>query len=113
MSLKTIGLNKPIPKKNKETGVIAQEIKEILPDAVVSLESKVYNINNSGPIDHLLAVDKNRIFMENVGATQQLDRLVTSLDKRVTDLETVIAVLPSINNLIAKNEQKQPKKKKK
>jgi len=93
---------------------LAQELKEILPEAVVSLENKTYN-GNREPIDQLLVIDKNRIFMENVGATQELDKLVTDLDKRVTNLETVIAILPSFasfNDKI-KHEQKHQKKEKK
>jgi len=92
---------------------LAQELKEILPEAVMSLENKTYNGSNREPIDQLLVIDKNRIFMENVGATQEIDKLVTDLDKRVTNLETVIAILPSVasfNDRI-RHEQKHQKKK--
>jgi hypothetical protein len=44
-----------------QTGVIAQEIQKILPDAVSS--SGPYLLNNGELIDDMLIVDKDRLFL--------------------------------------------------
>ncbi|KAM6895328.1 myelin regulatory factor-like protein [Xenentodon cancila] len=68
-----------------QTGVIAQEVKELLPSAV----KEVGNITCSDgeKIHNFLMVDKEQIFMENVGAVQQLSKLTDNLETRIQELE--------------------------
>ncbi|XP_051779705.1 myelin regulatory factor isoform X3 [Erpetoichthys calabaricus] len=68
-----------------ETGVIAQEVKEILPDAVKETGDVVFA--NGETIENLLVVNKERIFMENVGAVKELCKLTDNLETRIDELE--------------------------
>ncbi|XP_037099028.1 myelin regulatory factor-like protein isoform X3 [Syngnathus acus] len=72
-------------KHTHQTGVLAQEVKELLPSAV----KEVGDITCHGghKIDNFLMVDKDQIFMENVGAVQQLSKMADSLETRVSELE--------------------------
>ncbi|RXM36399.1 Myelin regulatory factor [Acipenser ruthenus] len=68
-----------------ETGVIAQEVQEILPDAVKESGDVVFA--NGETIENLLVVNKDRIFMENVGAVKELCKLTDNLETRIDELE--------------------------
>ncbi|KAM8939192.1 myelin regulatory factor [Pelodytes ibericus] len=68
-----------------ETGVIAQEVQEILPDAVK--ESGDVVCANGETIENFLVVNKERIFMENVGAVKELCKLTDNLENRIDELE--------------------------
>ncbi|XP_052524915.1 myelin regulatory factor-like protein isoform X4 [Tympanuchus pallidicinctus] len=68
-----------------ETGIIAQEVKELLPQAV--REAGDVAFNNGEKIENVLMVDKDQIFMENVGAVKQLCKLTNSLEVRIEELE--------------------------
>ncbi|XP_075401748.1 myelin regulatory factor isoform X1 [Tenrec ecaudatus] len=68
-----------------ETGVIAQEVKEILPEAVKDTGDVVFA--NGKTIENFLVVNKERIFMENVGAVKELCRLTDNLETRIDELE--------------------------
>lgn len=72
------------PDDRAETGVLAQELQVVLPDAV----------RTNGPVDfggehldELLVVNKERVFMENVGAVQELGKMTDTLDGRIRELE--------------------------
>jgi hypothetical protein len=67
-------------------GVLAQELAEVIPDAVRHTSN--VKLANGGTIERLMVVDKERLFMESVGAMQELGRLASSLQKRVDELET-------------------------
>ena len=54
-------------------GVLAQEVEQILPDAV--LHTGDVTMNNGAVINDLLVVNKDRIFLENVGAVEELAKL--------------------------------------
>ncbi|XP_078271361.1 myelin regulatory factor isoform X3 [Rhinoraja longicauda] len=69
-----------------QTGVIAQEVKKILPDAV--RESGNVVCANGKTIENFLVVNKERIFMENVGAVKELCKLTDNLETRINELET-------------------------
>ncbi|XP_077565724.1 myelin regulatory factor-like protein [Stigmatopora nigra] len=69
----------------QRTGVLAQEVKELLPSAVKEVGD--VTCHDGHKIDKLLVVDKEQIFMENVGAVQQLSKMADSLETRVTELE--------------------------
>ncbi|XP_017652091.1 myelin regulatory factor isoform X4 [Nannospalax galili] len=68
-----------------ETGVIAQEVKEILPEAVKDTGDMVFA--NGKTIENFLVVNKERIFMENVGAVKELCKLTDNLETRIDELE--------------------------
>ncbi|XP_008399058.1 myelin regulatory factor-like protein isoform X1 [Poecilia reticulata] len=68
-----------------QTGVIAQEVKELLPSAVMEVGDVV--CSDGEVIQNFLMVDKEQIFMENVGAVQQLTKLTDNLETRIQELE--------------------------
>ncbi|XP_039664577.1 myelin regulatory factor isoform X6 [Perca fluviatilis] len=68
-----------------ETGVIAQEVQQILPEAVKEGGDVV--CANGETIPNLLVVNKDLIFMENVGAVKELCKLTDNLETRIDELE--------------------------
>ncbi|XP_054828945.1 myelin regulatory factor isoform X1 [Eublepharis macularius] len=68
-----------------ETGVIAQEVREILPEAVKDTGDIVFASGKT--IENFLVVNKERIFMENVGAVKELCKLTDNLETRIDELE--------------------------
>ncbi|XP_054878069.1 myelin regulatory factor-like protein isoform X2 [Poeciliopsis prolifica] len=68
-----------------QTGVIAQEVKELLPSAVKDVGDVI--CSDGEVIENFLMVDKEQIFMENVGAVQQLTKLTDNLETRIQELE--------------------------
>ncbi|XP_062849538.1 myelin regulatory factor isoform X2 [Trichomycterus rosablanca] len=68
-----------------DTGLIAQEVQQILPEAVK--ESGDIVCVNGETIPKLLVVNKERIFMENVGAVKELCKLTDNLETRINELE--------------------------
>ncbi|KAJ7344250.1 hypothetical protein JRQ81_000200, partial [Phrynocephalus forsythii] len=76
----TVGLE-----NTSETGVIAQEVREILPEAVKDSGDMVFSSGKT--IENFLVVNKERIFMENVGAVKELCKLTDNLENRIDELE--------------------------
>lgn len=68
-----------------QTGIIAQEVKELLPSAVKEVGD--VSCSDGDKIHNFLMVDKEQIFMENVGAVQQLTKLTDNLESRIKELE--------------------------
>lgn len=68
-----------------DTGVLAQEVQNVLPDAV--METGDVALNSGKQVDNLLVVNKDRIFMENVGAVKELCKLTDNLEVRIDELE--------------------------
>lgn len=68
-----------------DTGVIAQEVRQILPDAVSSAGSVL--LPSGEVIDNFLLVNKDRIYMENIGAVKELCKVTGSLETRIEQLE--------------------------
>ncbi|XP_012874098.1 PREDICTED: myelin regulatory factor-like protein [Dipodomys ordii] len=68
-----------------QTGMIAQEVQEILPRAV--REMGEVTCENGEKVENFLMVDKDQIFMENVGAVKQLCKLTNNLEERIEELE--------------------------
>ncbi|XP_045144813.1 myelin regulatory factor-like protein [Echinops telfairi] len=66
-------------------GMIAQEVQEILPGAV--REVGEVTCGNGEKLENFLLVDKDQIFMENVGAVKQLCKLTNNLEERIEELE--------------------------
>lgn len=67
------------------TGMIAQEVQEILPRAVREVGD--VTCGNGETLENFLMVDKDQIFMENVGAVKQLCKLTNNLEERIEELE--------------------------
>nr|XP_019604553.1 PREDICTED: myelin regulatory factor-like protein isoform X1 [Rhinolophus sinicus] len=68
-----------------QTGMIAQEVREILPRAVREVGD--VTCENGETLENFLMVDKDQIFMENVGAVKQLCKLTNNLEERIEELE--------------------------
>ncbi|KAH8234348.1 hypothetical protein KR038_008082, partial [Drosophila bunnanda] len=68
-----------------DTGVIAQEVREVIPDAVQEAGSVV--LPNGEVIENFLLVNKDRILMENIGAVKELCKVTGSLEHRIEHLE--------------------------
>lgn len=69
-----------------ETGVIAQDLQQVIPDAVRNTK-QVIELSDGEVVNELLVVDMDRIFMENVGAVQELCKMTENLDNRIQELE--------------------------
>ncbi|XP_029453055.1 myelin regulatory factor-like protein [Rhinatrema bivittatum] len=83
-----------------ETGMIAQEVREVLPQAVK--EAGNVTCDNGERIENFLLLDKDQIFMENVGAVKQLCKLTNNLEERIEELELwnrKLAKLKRMNSL--------------
>lgn len=70
-----------------DTGVIAQEVREVLPDAVQEAGSVV--LSTGEVIDNFLLVNKDRLYMENIGAVKELCKVTGGLEERIAQLERV------------------------
>ncbi|XP_050995666.1 myelin regulatory factor-like protein [Acomys russatus] len=68
-----------------QTGMIAQEVQEILPTAVRDVGGVA--CGDGETLENFLMVDKDQIFMENVGAVKQLCKLTNNLEERIEELE--------------------------
>nr|CAD7433161.1 unnamed protein product [Timema monikensis] len=70
-----------------DTGVIAQQVKQIMPDAVCSAGNII--LPNGQRIENFLVVNKEQIFMENVGAVKELCKVTDNLESRIGELEKI------------------------
>lgn len=68
-----------------DVGVIAQDVREILPDAVTEMGN--LHLPNGQKIDNFLVVNKERIYLESIGAVQELSKISAALDRRIEKLE--------------------------
>ncbi|XP_046872375.1 myelin regulatory factor-like protein [Hypomesus transpacificus] len=80
-----------------ETGIIAQEVKELLPTAVKEVGDITFS--DGEKIQNFLMVDKEQIFMENVGAVKQLCKLTDNLENRIQELEVWNTRLAKLKNM--------------
>ncbi|KAG5886873.1 hypothetical protein JTB14_024730 [Gonioctena quinquepunctata] len=70
-----------------DTGVIAQEVAKVLPEAVKPAGNLI--LPNGTSIDNFLVVNKERIFMENIGAVKELCKVTDNLETRIDQLERI------------------------
>ncbi|KAG9490303.1 hypothetical protein GDO78_005930 [Eleutherodactylus coqui] len=92
-----------------ETGIIAQEVRNVLPHAVK--EAGNVTCENGETIENFLMVDKDQIFMENVGAVKQLCKLTNNLEMRIEELEMwnqKLAKLKRISSLKQTTSERSP-----
>ncbi|XP_025191683.1 myelin regulatory factor-like protein isoform X1 [Melanaphis sacchari] len=71
--------------KEADTGIIAQEVQAVLPEAVTNAGGIA--LPNGIVYDDFLVVNKDRIFMENVGAVKELSKITSHLEARISELE--------------------------
>ncbi|XP_076254672.1 uncharacterized protein LOC143192835 isoform X3 [Rhynchophorus ferrugineus] len=74
-------------KEFTDTGVIAQEVAQVLPEAVKPAGNIV--LDNGTSINNFLVVNKERIFMENIGAVKELCKVTDNLETRIDQLERI------------------------
>ncbi|KFM60923.1 Myelin regulatory factor, partial [Stegodyphus mimosarum] len=77
-----------------DTGVIAQEVQHVIPEAVI--ETGDVLLKDGQLIEKLLVVNKERIFMENVGAVKELCKVTDNLENRIDELERINRKLSSM-----------------
>ncbi|XP_026322620.1 uncharacterized protein LOC113232191 isoform X2 [Hyposmocoma kahamanoa] len=70
-----------------DTGVIAQEVRRVIPEAVK--EAGDVTLPNGDTIQKFLVVNKDRIFMENLGAVKELCKVTGNLESRIDQLERI------------------------
>ncbi|KAJ8706326.1 hypothetical protein PYW08_010952 [Mythimna loreyi] len=80
-----------------DTGVIAQEVRQVLPEAVK--EAGDVTLPNGDTIHKFLVVNKDRIFMENLGAVKELSKVTGNLESRIDQLERINKKLCKISIL--------------
>ena len=73
---------------SSDVGVIAQELKTAIPDAVI--ETGDLELKNGQTIKNFLHVDKSRVYMECVGAVIELGKKTENLDDRIEKLENIV-----------------------
>jgi len=76
---------------NKERGVLAQELRDILPMAVKKLDQVTFE--NGTTVQNILVVNERLLLYENVGATQELSKIVGKNNESVDKLGTRIEKL--------------------
>ncbi|XP_063632577.1 uncharacterized protein LOC134803707 isoform X1 [Cydia splendana] len=92
-----LGFDPTSPAPQADTGVIAQEVRQVLPEAVK--EAGDVTLPNGDTIHKFLVVNKDRIFMENLGAVKELCRVTGNLESRIDHLEKINRKLCKINIL--------------
>ncbi|XP_075988632.1 uncharacterized protein LOC142984753 [Anticarsia gemmatalis] len=80
-----LGYDPSRPTPLLDTGVIAQEVRKVLPEAVK--EAGDVTLPNGDTIPKFLVVNKDRIFMENLGAVKELSKVTGNLESRLKQLE--------------------------
>ncbi|XP_077994143.1 myelin regulatory factor-like isoform X1 [Glandiceps talaboti] len=80
----------------KTTGVLAQDVKDIMPEAVKETGDLILP---NGRIDNFLIVNKDRIYMENIGAVKELCKLTDNLENRIDELEKMNSKLSKLKRL--------------
>lgn len=81
----------------QDTGVIAQEVRGVIPEAVK--EAGDVALPNGDTIHKFLVVNKDRIFMENLGAVKELCKKTGNLESRIDQLERMNKRLCKISAL--------------
>ncbi|XP_026734504.1 uncharacterized protein LOC113498623 isoform X1 [Trichoplusia ni] len=92
-----LGYDPSRPTPQLDTGVIAQEVRRVIPEAVK--EAGDVTLPNGDTINKFLVVNKDRIFMENLGAVKELCKVTGKLESRIDQLERFNNKLCKINVL--------------
>lgn len=73
-------------KETTDYGVLAQELQQILPEAVTETRAPI-NLADGSTIHGLLTVNKERVFLENIGAVQAIAELQDQMQSTIKKLE--------------------------
>ncbi|XP_047038725.1 uncharacterized protein LOC124643720 isoform X2 [Helicoverpa zea] len=92
-----LGYDPSRPAPQLDTGVIAQELRRVIPEAVK--EAGDVTLPNGDTIPKFLVVNKDRIFMENLGAVKELCKVTGNLESRIDQLERINKKLCKISIL--------------
>ncbi|CAG9135137.1 unnamed protein product [Plutella xylostella] len=92
-----LGFDPTSPTPSQDTGVIAQEVRRVIPEAVK--EAGDVTLPNGDTIPKFLVVNKDRIFMENIGAVKELCKMTGNLESRIDQLERINKKLCRITTL--------------
>lgn len=92
-----LGYDPSRPTPQLDTGVIAQEVRRVIPEAVK--EAGDVTLPNGDTIPKFLVVNKDRIFMENLGAVKELCKVTGNLESRIDQLERINKKLCKISIL--------------
>lgn len=68
-----------------DTGMIAQEVAKIIPEAVKPAGDLI--LQDGTTIHKFLVVNKDRIYMENIGAVKELCKVMGELETRIDQVE--------------------------
>ncbi|XP_022192124.1 myelin regulatory factor isoform X2 [Nilaparvata lugens] len=79
-----------------DTGIIAQELHNILPEAVMPAGDIL--LPDGTIIDNFLVVNKERILMESVGAVKELCKVTDNLETRIDQLERINKTLVKLKS---------------
>lgn len=79
-----------------DTGIIAQELQSILPEAVMPAGDIL--LPDGTTIDNFLLVNKERILMESVGAVKELCKVTDNLETRIDQLERINKTLVKLKS---------------
>lgn len=84
----------------REYGIIAQELQRVLPEAVKTTDGSI-ELQGGHRVDNLLLVDKDRVFMENIGAVQELSKVTDRLTLQFAALQRENATLRQSMQMIS------------
>lgn len=74
--------------KQREVGVLAQELMKIIPDAVKNCGQ--FKLSENEHIDNFLVINKDRIFFEGIAAIQELNSITSNLKNRLEKFENLM-----------------------
>lgn len=72
----------------REIGVLAQELSVVIPDAVQQTDSSM-TLPDGTTVPKVLVVSKERVFMETVGAVQELAKSMSLLERRIAEIAAI------------------------
>ena len=80
----------------QQTGIIAQDVREVIPEAVCSSGS--YSLSNGREINNMLIVNKDRLFLENLGAVRELSKVCLNMSRFVFSCRILSKLVYSCRN---------------
>ena len=81
----------------QQTGIIAQDVREVIPEAVCSSGS--YSLSNGREINNMLIVNKDRLFLENLGAVRELSKVCLNMSRFVFSCRILSKLVYCCHNL--------------
>eukprot|EP01112_Ceratiomyxa_fruticulosa_P008181 TRINITY_DN2113_c0_g1_i3.p1 TRINITY_DN2113_c0_g1~~TRINITY_DN2113_c0_g1_i3.p1 ORF type:complete len:655 (-),score=101.96 TRINITY_DN2113_c0_g1_i3:22-1986(-) len=88
-----------------ETGFIAQEVNQIMPNAVKTIGN--VNLPNGKIVEDMLVVNDHALLVENIGATQELVHVIDDIEIDLKQNKKLIEKLTDLVDSILKSEKSQ------